>query len=1734
MKKKFTFLIAALMLLTMISQPTRSWGQTYKKVTSGPTGTATWDGEYIIVYETSGNGYVWTGVDANSNYISTSISSNTITKPNNAVSVTIASMTGGYSIMVNGGTNNGKYISGTSGSNTTNFNNNPVANTLTYSSGVDIASNTSHFVFNSTSGTTRYRYYKSTTYSGSSYKKPQLYKKAYTVAYNANDGSGSMTDTNSPYFEGTEVTLLANTFTAPSGYEFDSWLVKDASNNTLTVNNSKFTMPASNVTVTAQWRQTGVTQYNVAIAGGITGGTVTASPTSAAAGATITLTATPSSGYCFTSWNVYKTEAPNTPVSVSNNSFTMPEYDVTVSAAFTAYTVTLDPGNGSVASTTWTIADVNLPSATPLCNTWSFGGWSTSEVATQTTTAPTYVATAYVPTSNITLHAVYTKTESGGSFDSTNGGDYKIYAAVTANNITTNYYAQGTGTKLNSTTTSSNATTYTFEKPSGANYGNNEFAIYTMVNNTKTYITYSGSSTDLGTSNNAYKWTLSTGTKGTWRVTSGTSGRALIFRASTTNKFGGYSTGNVTANGTEYYDLEIGGGSTTYYHSTPDCMETVATPTFDTEAGTYDETQIILIECETDGAAIYYTLNGDEPTNSPSETNFLYDEEEGVEISVTTTLKAKAYKTGMHESTTASATYTIVHDVAEPTLPASQPFTTNTYSVTITVPENTTVYYTTDNSTPSSTNGTQFTTAFPISATTTVKAIAYDNDGCASDVVSATYTRAYTLAGAKALYNGSAVSDVTISLAGVQFIAKSGSYTYVQQGETGLLIYGTNNNSWDNGDVFTAGTVTGTITKYKENMEMTSFTFSGVEKEAGSLTASATNVAITDITGNFATYEDRYIALTSLTMNLAGLTLSDATNTLAIYDCLSALDGAVQPSDNVVVKGIVTSYTNNSNVTTYQIIPLAKTGITTGVAAALPTLAPAGGATAGEAPETATVTVTPATNTTVTYQFGEAYDEITSATVLTVPSTTATALKLVASRVFYNDNETTYYYKTSAPTWAITFYVNGSVDPLLAKEVLQGGNPIGTLPSVEAPSGYVHMGWAESTISTVQASAPPMVTSSTTVNNNMTLYAVFAIQTAPAQESYWTKITDLSTVTAGTYALLTENDYAFNGDLSAKFIGQHTTSAFSFDGEGKATSAPEGTLELTLAASGSGFTMYNSTKGYLYASGAAKENLKWQESEDSYWSRANSGGNSGWRYSKSYSGSYGFLRTLSSDNTFRTYGNLSNQELYMAKKTNGSPATYADYCTTVSTPSIPSTVSGSATIGDGEHAYTLESPITVSSNGVLTITGPFANSNPSLLIVEDGGQLIVHNDNVQATIKKTVTASAKNPTNWYTIASPVRNVNIGAVGDAGSVNNLKEEHGYYDLYRFNETKNDSGEGDYRWENYKNDDYDDFTSLVTGRGYLYRREGTATLEYVGEVNGSESEEYILTRDGAAPLTGFHLIGNPYSHDIYKGKGAAIDDTKLNEGFYRLTNGTAWTPVYYYGSAIHSGEGILVQANDVGTLTIYNRTETSDGESKYNNDNIMFSVSNSQHEDVAYAVFDKGHGLNKIEHRDANIPMLYISQNGEDYAIATMSDDTKMFSLNFKAMTMGKYTLSYKTKGEFNYLHVIDRFTGEDVDMLLEGEYSFVASPSDSDARFIVKLAYLPDYSDGEGDIFAYQNGSDIFVSGEGELQIFDVMGRFVMSERINGVKAISADELSKGVYVLRLVGNGMKTQKIVVK
>ena len=234
-----------------------------------------------------------------------------------------------------------------------------------------------------------------------------------------------------------------------------------------------------------------------------------------------------------------------------------------------------------------------FPETADGCDGKVFMGWSAVEVAEQDD-APEYTASALMGDHDVTYYAVFAEasTGSGSTFDGTTGGSFKIYAQVDD----TKYYATGTGGKIASTTNEAEATSYTFTKVTDG----------WTIQTGETYITYS-SSTNLGTSGSAYTWTLTSGTKGTWRFTSETSTRGWIYRAGQ-DVFGGYSTGNVTAGGNEYYDLEIGSGSgTTYSGYTTSCTTCENKVTLTKGAGSHGT----------------FTLNKADGTYDNCKTNFI-------------------------------------------------------------------------------------------------------------------------------------------------------------------------------------------------------------------------------------------------------------------------------------------------------------------------------------------------------------------------------------------------------------------------------------------------------------------------------------------------------------------------------------------------------------------------------------------------------------------------------------------------------------------------------------------------------------------------------------------------------------------------------------------------------------------------------------------------------------------------------------------------------------------------------------------------------------------------------------------------------------------------------------------------------------------------------------------------------------------------------------------------------
>ena len=167
--------------------------------------------------------------------------------------------------------------------------------------------------------------------------------KDVVVTYSA-DGSTHDTET---YDYGT--TLVAGDLPSvptKTGYSFNGWGTSVAGN---TVNFGVGTEIDFEGPTTVYAKFT-LSDYNVNIASGIVGGTVTADKATANYNDTVTLTVTPATGYVVDTITV--TKARGGTVSVASNTFTMPADDVTVTVVFarTEFDVTIGTGisNGTV------------------------------------------------------------------------------------------------------------------------------------------------------------------------------------------------------------------------------------------------------------------------------------------------------------------------------------------------------------------------------------------------------------------------------------------------------------------------------------------------------------------------------------------------------------------------------------------------------------------------------------------------------------------------------------------------------------------------------------------------------------------------------------------------------------------------------------------------------------------------------------------------------------------------------------------------------------------------------------------------------------------------------------------------------------------------------------------------------------------------------------------------------------------------------------------------------------------------------------------------------------------------------------------------------------------------------------------------------------------------------------------------------------------------------------------
>lgn len=255
--------------------------------------------------------------------------------------------------------------------------------------------------------------------------------------------------------------------------------------------------------------------------------------------------------------------------------------------------------------------------------------------------------------------------------------------------------------------------------------------------------------------------------------------------------------------------------------------------------------------------------------------------------------------------------------VTNPTIEGETPFTEST-TVTITVPEETTVYYTTDGQDPNDNVGTEYTAPFTITESATVKAIAYKGEET-SGIVSKEFVKssvyeniaALQAAGttANATAKSSAISGV-LKLTNAQVTLINGNNHYLQDATGGIDVYMSSGFSYKAGQILN-GYVTVTYYKYNGLPEVIAFTANGegITATEGTATPTVMTIADTKKAENLC----KYIKVEGVTVTAGtsgNATISDGTTTGALYQ-----KGTTFKSGNADVVGIAGIYKNN-----YQIV----------------------------------------------------------------------------------------------------------------------------------------------------------------------------------------------------------------------------------------------------------------------------------------------------------------------------------------------------------------------------------------------------------------------------------------------------------------------------------------------------------------------------------------------------------------------------------------------------------------------------------------------------------------------------------------------------------------------------------------------------------------------------------------------------------------------------------------------
>ena len=321
------------------------------------------------------------------------------------------------------------------------------------------------------------------------------------------------------------------------------------------------------------------------------------------------------------------------------------------------------------------------------------------------------------------------------------------------------------------------------------------------------------------------------------------------------------------------------------------------------------------------------------------------------------------------------------------------------------------------------------------------------------------------------------------------------------------------------------------------------------------------------------------------------------------------------------------------------------------------------------------------------------------------------------------------------------------------------------------------------------------------------------------------------------------------------------------------------------------------------------------------------------------------------------------------------------------------------------------------------------------------------------------------------------------------------------------------------------------TFENGIAYLASYETETTAEFTGILNKENSYKVTTSYSASNPMANYNLVGNPFTYNINWATDVKL--TGVNDGYAVVKEDGGYE--YRTGGVIKVGEGFMVNSAKGRSHNItFQKNINSVKRDSDNHINIEASSKYGSDNVVIYFSEDDNRAFPKLNNFNRKIANIYVKDNDTVYGIYNYNNVVTEIPLYFDAKEMGSYTLTFDIKGNYDNLYLLDKMTGEKINLLLENEYSFIANSNDNAERFIIKMDNSQQSTDNSH--FAYVSGEELIINNaEGTIQIIDMMGRMIYSNNVESCNnRINVSDFNRATYVVRVINeNGVKVQKMVV-